>query len=142
MMKVSHAPTPDVDLSVYVLAAIDEHLAGFQRIRDLLRAGCTIGAGERRALAADSVALAARYASAMSKALESAGSGQWSPPARRDTAGDGPFPDRWDDPFRVADHRGSGRISMGERSLSIVVRRRLSVHFARLNRTGVRQWPR
>jgi hypothetical protein len=73
MMKVSHAPTPDVDLSVYVLAAIDEHLAGFQRIRDLLRAGCTIGAGERRALAADSVALAARYASAMSKALESAG---------------------------------------------------------------------
>lgn len=70
MIKVSYAPTPDVDLSVYVLAAVDEHLATFQRIRDLLRAGCTIDAGDRRALAADSVAVAARYASAMSKALD------------------------------------------------------------------------
>ena len=37
MMKVSHAPAPDVDLSVYVLAAVDGHLATFARIRDLLR---------------------------------------------------------------------------------------------------------
>ncbi|MEU7907653.1 hypothetical protein [Actinoplanes sp. NPDC049118] len=70
MMKVSNAPTPDVDLSVYVLAAVDEHLATFQRIRAMLRTGCTIDAGDRRALAVDSVAVAARYAAAMSKALD------------------------------------------------------------------------
>ncbi|GID93770.1 hypothetical protein ACFQFC_07020 [Amorphoplanes digitatis] len=72
MMEVSYAPTPDVDLSVYVLAAVDEHLATFQRIRELLRAGCTIDAGERRALAVDSVAVAARYAATMGKALDPA----------------------------------------------------------------------
>ncbi|MET8151675.1 hypothetical protein ACIBSW_38205 [Actinoplanes sp. NPDC049668] len=70
MRKVSHAPTPDVDLSVYVLAAVDEHLATFARIREMLRAGCTIDAGERRALAVDSAAVAARYAATMSKALD------------------------------------------------------------------------
>ena len=67
------APAPHVDLSVYVLAAVDEHLATFQRIRDLLSAGIPVDAGDRRALAADSIAAAARYVATMSSALDLTG---------------------------------------------------------------------
>lgn len=67
---LSSVPAPDVDLSVYVLAVVDEHLAAVQRIRDLLGAGMPVDAGDRRALAVDSIALAARYVATMSNALD------------------------------------------------------------------------
>jgi hypothetical protein len=70
IVEPSSAPEPDVDLSVFVLAAVDDHLADFQRIRDLLSSGGPVDAGGRRALAVHSAALAGRYAARMSSALD------------------------------------------------------------------------
>jgi hypothetical protein len=70
IVEPSSAPQPDVDLSVFVLDAVDEHLANFQRIRNLLSAGGPVDAGGRRALAVHSAALAGRYAARMSGVLD------------------------------------------------------------------------
>ncbi|WP_148307967.1 hypothetical protein [Actinoplanes friuliensis] len=69
-METRPLPAPAVDLSVFVLATVDDHIAAFERIRGHLSAGRPIGAGHRLTLAADSVALAAQYVSRMSSALE------------------------------------------------------------------------
>lgn len=68
-MEMRSVPAPAVDLSVFVLAAVDDHIAVFQRIRDRLDPGCLIAAGDRQSLAAASVAAATQYVLQMSSAL-------------------------------------------------------------------------
>ncbi|MET0424995.1 MAG: hypothetical protein ABW046_14015, partial [Actinoplanes sp.] len=60
---------PDVDLLVYVLQAVDEHLAALQQIRTELKAGRPIGPGGRLALALESVEVAAQFVEKMNRAL-------------------------------------------------------------------------
>lgn len=62
-------PEPDRDLAIYVLAELDAHVSALGRLRDRLRKGCSIGAGERRILALQSVTLAGGYAAAVGAAL-------------------------------------------------------------------------
>jgi hypothetical protein len=62
----------EADVSAYVLAALDEHLAVLSRIRDGMRVGGTVSPGTRRALALDGVAHATRFADAVGRALGAA----------------------------------------------------------------------
>lgn len=62
-------------MSAYVLAALDEHLAALSRIRQDMRATGTIGPGDRRTLALDSVAQAAQFADEVRRALDEAFAG-------------------------------------------------------------------
>lgn len=63
------AAVPEADLSSYVLAALDEHLAVLHAIRDQLTTARPIHPGARRAAAAHSVAAARDYADEVARAL-------------------------------------------------------------------------
>jgi hypothetical protein len=62
-------PPPDIDLSMYVLAAVDEHLAMLQSVRRALTTSRKIEPGTRWAAAEISVSSALRYADEMTRAL-------------------------------------------------------------------------
>lgn len=68
-METLSKPTPELDLSAFVLAAVDDHLAVLQHLRNRLRAGRSIGPGGRRALALASVAAAGEFVATMNRAL-------------------------------------------------------------------------
>lgn len=68
-METLGKPAPDVDLSVYVLVALDDHLADLQRVRDRLRANRSFDLGGRRALVLEGVASADRFTSAVRHAI-------------------------------------------------------------------------
>jgi len=63
---------PDVDLLIYVLRAVDDHLAALQQIRTELRAGRPTGPGGRLALALESVEVAGQFVEKMNRALAAA----------------------------------------------------------------------
>jgi len=64
-----HLPAPEVDLSTYVLAAVDAHLATLQSVRSQLAATRKIDPGTCWSAAESSVSSARRYAEEISQAL-------------------------------------------------------------------------
>lgn len=62
-------PAPEVDLSTYVLAAVDEHLATLQSVRRQLAATRKVDPGTCWNAAENSVSSARRYAEEMAQAL-------------------------------------------------------------------------
>ena len=70
-METLGGPAPDVDLSVFVLVALDEHLADLQRVRDRLCAHRPTDLGGRRALVLEGVASADRFTAAVRHAVGS-----------------------------------------------------------------------
>ena len=62
-------PTPEVDVSAYVLAAVDDHLAMMKSVRHQLATCRKIEPGTRWTAAATSVSSARRYAEEMTRAL-------------------------------------------------------------------------
>jgi hypothetical protein len=68
-MTTDAAPITEIDLSAYVLALLDEHVAAMRAVRDRMRVGGTISPGERYAIALDSVTIAESYAARLTRAL-------------------------------------------------------------------------
>ena len=62
-------PMPEVDLSVYVLAAVDRHLAALQAVRHQLVMSRAVEPGACWNAAALSVSAAQRYADEVARAL-------------------------------------------------------------------------
>jgi hypothetical protein len=76
-MTIDAKQTSETDLSVYVLALLDDHLSAMHEIRERMRIGTTTALGARHALALDSITTAEAYADALSRALVHS-----SPPAK------------------------------------------------------------
>ncbi|WP_213008095.1 hypothetical protein [Paractinoplanes toevensis] len=57
------------DLSAFVINLLDEHLAAMLLVRERLRPGGRISPGARRTVALDSITVAERYATELSRAL-------------------------------------------------------------------------
>ncbi|GIF19982.1 hypothetical protein BJ973_002113 [Actinoplanes tereljensis] len=57
------------DLSAFVINLLDEHLAAMLQVRERLRPAGRIGLGARRTIALDSISVAERYATELTRAL-------------------------------------------------------------------------